>query len=64
MDSDELLEEDVEEVIDDDVEHINFVNAADISDEDAGVDIEDDENSEGNKPLRDDSAYIFSLHKG
>jgi hypothetical protein len=64
MDCDELLEEDVEEVIDDDVKDSNYMNADDVSDEDAGVDIEDDENSEGNKPVRDDSAYIFSLHKG
>jgi hypothetical protein len=65
MDCDELFEEDVEEVIEDeDVKDINYLNAHDISDEDTGVDIEDDENSQENKPVRDDSAYTFSLHKG
>jgi hypothetical protein len=65
MDCDDLFEEDVEEVIDDeDVEGNNYMNANDVSEEDTGVDIEDDENSEGSKPVRDDSAYIFSLHKG
>lgn len=65
MDCDELFEEDVEEVIDgEDVKDSNNMNADDVSDEDTGVDIEDDENSEGNKPVRDDSAYIFSVHKG
>ena len=65
MDCDELFEEDVEEVIEDeDVKDINYLNAHDISDEDTGVDIQYDENSEENKPVRDDSAYTFSLHKG
>jgi len=65
MDCDELFEEDVEEVVEDeDVKDSNYMNADDVSDEDTGVDIEDDENSEGNKPVRDDSAYIFSMHKG
>jgi len=65
MDCDELFEEDVEEVIvDEDVKDSNYMNADDVSDEDTGVDIEDDENSEGNKPVRGDSAYIFCMLKG
>jgi hypothetical protein len=64
MDCDELFEEDVEVIEDEDVKDSNYMNADDVSDEDTGIDIEDDEKSEGNEPVRDDSAYLFSMHKG
>lgn len=55
MDSDELFEDEVDEVADDEsAGGNNFVDADDTSDED----------SEGSQPIRDDSSYVFSLHKG
>jgi hypothetical protein len=62
MDSDELFEDEVEEVADDSAGGNNFVDADDTSDED--MDMEVYENSEGSRPIRDDSSYVFSLHKG
>ena len=60
MDCDELFEGVIE---DEDVKDSNYMNSDDVSDEDTGVDIKYDENSEENKPVRDDSAYTFSVHK-
>lgn len=63
MDSDELFEDEVEEVADEEsAGRNNFVDADDTSDEDMGM--EGDEYSEGSQPIRDDSSYVFSLHKG
>jgi hypothetical protein len=63
MDSNELFEDEVEEVADDEsAGGNNFVDADDTSDEDMVV--EGDEYSEGSQPIRDDSSYVFSLHKG
>jgi hypothetical protein len=63
MDSNQLFEDEVEEVADDEsAGGNNFLDADDTSDED--VNMEGDENSEGSQPVRDDSSYVFSLHKG
>jgi hypothetical protein len=63
MDSEELFEDEVEEVVDDEsAGGNNILEADDTSDED--MDMEDDENSEGSQPIKDDSSYVFSLHKG
>jgi hypothetical protein len=65
MDYDELFEDDVEEVIDDEaVGSNNYTEVDDASDEDIGIGSEGNENSEENKPVRDDSTYVFSRHKG
>jgi hypothetical protein len=65
MDYDELFEDDVEEVIDDEPAGSNDYTAVDDgSDEDICIGLEGSENSEGNKPVRDDSTYVFSHHKG
>jgi hypothetical protein len=67
MDYDELFEDDVVEVSDDEAagghNHVD-ADADDANDDDIGINIEGNENSEGNKPVRDDSAYVFSHHKG
>jgi hypothetical protein len=63
MDFDELFEDDVEEVIDDPAGG-DYTEADDASDEDTGIHIEGNENFEGNNTVRDDSAYVFSQHKG
>ncbi|KDR20398.1 Angio-associated migratory cell protein [Zootermopsis nevadensis] len=42
----------------------NYIEANDASDEDIGIGLEGSENSEGNNPVRDDSASVFSHHKG
>jgi hypothetical protein len=62
MDSDELYEDEVEVVDDESAGGNNFVHTEDTSDED--MDMEGDEYSEGSQPVRDDSSYVFSLHKG
>ncbi|PNF29745.1 hypothetical protein B7P43_G11201 [Cryptotermes secundus] len=63
MDSDELFDDEVDEVADEEsAGENNFVDTDDTSDED--MDMKGDEYSEGSQPIRDDSAYVFSLHKG
>jgi hypothetical protein len=63
MDFDELFEDEVEEVVEDESACGNNVAEADVtSDED--MDMEGDENSEGSHPIKDDSSYVFSQHKG
>jgi hypothetical protein len=62
MDSDDLFEDEVEVADDEPAGGNNYVDADDTSDED--MDMEGDEYSEGNQPIRDDSSYVFSLHKG
>jgi hypothetical protein len=62
MDFDELFEDEVEEVVDDESACRNNVEANDTSDED--MDMEGNETSERSQPVKDDSSYVFSLHKG
>ncbi|XP_021919155.1 angio-associated migratory cell protein-like [Zootermopsis nevadensis] len=65
MDYNELFEDEVEEVIDGEAASSNnYIEANDASDEDIGIGLEGSENSEGNNPVRDDSASVFSHHKG